>query len=275
MMRRRLVHFWNRILIQLQFALARLVHGNSILKYVDIGASAIKKPQMGGAFENLEVTAFDPDPRAQLDFENLGFNVDFYPYGVAGTNGIRTLYLTQKSHCSSLLKPLESDDVRYKVERELEVDCRTLDSLDINADIIKIDVQGAELEILKEATTTVSGAHVVELEVWFERKYHDQARIDELQEFMTKYGYKSAGFSSLYFNSADRQSSVGFGDMVFVRPGQSAHGYKVMLAALIDASLDHLIAHFVSPGLSRLSDRWIVAFIILLGMFKFKSPRIY
>ena len=254
--------------------IAKGIKGKPLLRYIDVGASAIKKPRVAVAFPSLNVVAFDPDPRSKSDFVNLGFNVEYFSYGVAGTNELRTFYLTQKSHCSSLLKPLKTEDSRYHVSREILIDCRTLDSLEVEGDVLKIDVQGAELEILREAKLVLSNAYVVELEVWFNRRYQDQARIDEIHDILAQYGFKLAGISALYYDDPSRESGIGFGDMVYVNSRGLTHGLKVILVSLVDASLDRLIPRFVAKYLSGV-DLWLIYFIRLLGIFKFKAPKIY
>lgn len=268
-------HRWNWLLVMVQLFLARQLEGERKIRYLDIGASAMTKPRVAIAFHELEVVAFDPDPRSEADFNDLGFEVEFHPFAVAGSNGLRKLHLTKKSHCSSLLKPLPTDDRRYQVEREIEVECRTLDSFGIKADALKIDVQGAELEVLMRAKNTLASAHVVELEVWFERKYENQARIEEIQHWMTEQGFKSAGFSALYLDKAEAKSSVAFADMVFVRSAERAHGRKVVLVALIDAALDRLIPHFLPDGCSTSVDTMIMSVINMLAAFKFRAPQIH
>lgn len=82
-MRKRVQAAWNRMLSAIQFFLARWLQGEEKLCFVDIGASAIAKPRFASAFEELEVVAFDPDPRSEDDFKGLDFKVKFLPYGIA------------------------------------------------------------------------------------------------------------------------------------------------------------------------------------------------
>ncbi len=265
---------WSNAVTRAQLRVLRMLPGSSTLSYLDIGASAMTKPRVALAFSQLSVVAFDPDPRSESDFKRLGFNVQYYPYAVAGDNGPRTLYLTRKSHCSSLLQPIATDDERYQVEREIEVECRQLDEFDIQAEIIKIDVQGAELEILQNAVTALSFAHAVELEVWFSRKYRNQARIDELQAFMAEQGFQLAGLGALYYDRPWDQSGIAFGDILFVRVPQTVEDGKIVLASLVDAAIDPMIWRFVSPAMRGLGNRAVLFTIAALGLFKAHAPTI-
>lgn len=157
----------------------------------------------------------------------------------------------------------------------MQVECRRLDDFDVRANSVKIDAQGAELEILKGATTTVAASNVVVLEVWFKRRYKGQARLDEVQEWMGERGFIAAGFSALYFDNANGQTGITFADMVFCRPGPTPQGRKVVLVALIDACLDRLISHILPANQFRRRDRLLLAIIKLIGAFKFSAPQIY
>ncbi|MDA9345642.1 FkbM family methyltransferase [bacterium] len=270
-----LIIFWNEGLTYAQMFLARRFSGAKNLRMIDIGASGLVKPKISMAFETSELTACDPDPRAASDFQDLNFKVKFLPCAVAGVDGPQTLYLTKKSHCSSLMKPVKIDDIRYKIDREIIVDCRTLDSLGVSADIIKIDVQGAELEILRHAKYTLLEACAVELEVCFESLYRDQAEFSKLHEFMLSHGFAFAGFSSLYFGDTAPGSSISFGDALFVRPPQTIDEYKVTLVSLIDASLERLITHFQPKIRLVVKDRVILLAIRTIGAFKTSAPKLH
>lgn len=272
----RIKSLWNSVLIRVQLWLARSIPGAERLRMVDIGASAINKPKMAKAFSGMDVIAFDPDPRASGDFDKLDFKLVFHPFGIAGTNGPRTLYLTNKSHCSSLLKPLPSEDSRYHIQNEVSVECRTLDSFQIVADIIKIDVQGVELEILEHSIETLKYTYAVELEVWFARKYEDQSRLEDIYDFMTQQGFRSAGISSFYFDSPNRESGIAFGDMLFLRNSSgNTQGNKVALVMLIEKALDRLIGRYVSSMEIRRRDRLLLQTIRSIGLLKFSAPHYY
>lgn len=274
-MPRNLSLLWNEALTTLQLLLARGYTGNRCLKFADIGASAMEKPRIGLAFPETEMNAFDPDPRAASDFDNLNFKVNFFPYAVAGADGQRTLYLTKKSHCSSLLAPKQTGDERYEVEREAQVDCRTLDSQGVQADYIKVDTQGAEAEILRGSPIAFENAHAVFLEFCFRELYEGQSRITELEDIMSSAGFQFAGFAALYYDGKAPASSLVFGDILFVRASNNPAGQKTVLVALIEASFNHLISRFVSPNSLSLKDAVLLFGIKGIGMLKSSGPKIF
>jgi hypothetical protein len=143
-------------------------------------------------------------------------------------------------------------------------------------DIVKIDVQGAELDIIQAGESSLSSANVVILEVWFDYKYHSQPSIEQIHRYMEENGFVSAGFSSLYFDSPSHSAGISFADMMFVRPpGCASYNAKVVLVSLIESSLDKLITRLVIFDSSRLLDRLLLVGIKLLGLFKSSGPKVY
>ena len=260
-----------------QIYLLKKVSGKSTLNYIDIGASGLKKPNVAIPFKNFKLIAFEPDPRKRNNFKNFPFKIEFYPYAISGIKGIQKLYLTNKPHCSSLKKPINNGDKRYGVEKIIDVECKTIDDLCINADILKIDAQGAESEILNSSVETLKQINVVELEAWFINKYHDQSKIDEIHEFLTSKGFLFIGFTSLYFDNFEKglNNGISFGDMLFIREKVNLINKKTIISALVSSGFDHLINKL--DGLEKYSffERLLLNIIIILGLFKPTAPRIH
>lgn len=185
---------------------ARLVLGNSDLVVVDVGAAAF----LTANFQVLErisrLCLFEPNPEEAKSLERkyhaqgLG-NVRVFPEGLAGSNGARTLYLTHVPTGSSLLQPdaaviaqLADQSYFYPI-REVTVQTRRLgDVLEDaglgRADAIKVDVQGAELEVLQGvgeglARDTLS----VELEIGFPGAYKDQPGFGDIDGYLRAAGF--------------------------------------------------------------------------------------
>ena len=132
--------YWLQLVSMLQLFLLSFASKKISITLADIGASAISKPMIFRAFHSTVLYAFDPDPRAASDFENLPFEVLFHPVAIANKVGKHNLYLTKKSHCSSLLKPMDGRDERYQLKDVIQIDCNTLDNLGVYANVIKLDM---------------------------------------------------------------------------------------------------------------------------------------
>jgi FkbM family methyltransferase len=104
---------------------------------------------------------------------------------------------------SSILKPALhlSQYPHIKFENEIEVDITTLDTFmdslysNINMDekskynMINIDVQGYELEVFKGATKTLENVDYIITEVNQDVVYHKCALVDELDNYLNKFGF--------------------------------------------------------------------------------------
>jgi FkbM family methyltransferase len=135
------------------------------------------------------------------------------PVALAGSDGPRTLYVTNVPTGSSLLKPgsdyfkaFGSPDYFYPV-REVTVQTRRLDGVlaEIGLarlDAVKIDTQGAELEILQGLGRIFTNETLcVELEVGFPGSYVNQPSFGDLDALVTDAGFY---LFDLRLASADR-----------------------------------------------------------------------
>ena len=72
-----------------------------------------------------------------------------------------------------------------------EVEMRKLDDYDYqDYNMIVVDVQGYELEVLKGASQTLSNIDYIYCEVNCDEVYEDNARVEEIDEFLSSYGFK-------------------------------------------------------------------------------------
>ena len=124
--------------------------------------------------------------------------VKYYPFALGKANEKRKLYITQHPMCSSLYKPNEDLlrlynrlDVAY-LKEETEIDTITLDDfVDQNKiggiDFIKIDVQGAELDVFQGGKNTLNNVLKIVTEVEFVPHYINQPLFGDVCKFLEKY----------------------------------------------------------------------------------------
>lgn len=157
--------------------------------FVDIGANIGKYSiVLGRQLKKGKVVSIEAE-RGNFETlkKNIGLNKleNIFPMNVACSNkeGKLTFYIDPYSTGGHSLKPL-------KENKKVEVDAKKLDSilkiLKIKkVDLIKIDVEGAELEVLKGATSTLKKSHPkIIFEAW------DNKRLDEIRNFLREFKYK-------------------------------------------------------------------------------------
>ena len=124
--------------------------------------------------------------------------VKYFPYAIGKANEKRKLYITQHPMCTSLYKPNEdliklynNFEVAY-LKNETEIETVSLDYFidkfelgDI--DFIKIDVQGAELDIFKGATKVLKNVLKIVCEVEFIPHYEKQPLFGDICVFLDEY----------------------------------------------------------------------------------------
>lgn len=104
-------------------------------------------------------------------------------------DGTRRLHVTADPARSSLLAPLDPTGA-YEVVRTTEVETRPLcDVLDRRVDFVKIDVQGAELDVLNGFGPALDEVVGIEIEVAFDRTYHDQPDVGAVNEYLARSGF--------------------------------------------------------------------------------------
>ena len=151
----------------------------------------------------VRIYGFDPDEeecRRLSASLPLGAPVEYVPLGLGARDGPRTLHITEEPACSSLYPPdeelVESIPELGVIElRETaDVHLRTLDGWAADAgvgriDCMKLDVQGAELDVLRGATQSLRTTRMLEVEVTFNPIYKGQALFGEVDGFLRERGF--------------------------------------------------------------------------------------
>jgi FkbM family methyltransferase len=183
----------------------RALVGEQRLVAVDVGAAKGILPH----WQTLDGTAliYQIEPRSSaceelVQINNLGKHPDLYRVlcaAVAGGNGLRTLYVSQVETGTSLFYPdiAAAPDAGAYVSLEYffpiteqTIHTQTLDTLLDNSDerqvdLIKLDIQGAELEALQGlGRRRLDDLLAVEVEVGLSNIYKEAGDFHRIQEFM-------------------------------------------------------------------------------------------
>lgn len=213
------------------------------LGFIDVGARGGVQPFADPIAELTAVMAFEPDPAGAADLARLlgtrWKQAVIEQTAIGGHNGQAPFYLCAHGVNHSLLPVSPPFRDRYGVASLAErgtitVDLRTLDEVLFHqrstepywGELLKLDVQGAELDILRAAPRTLAERTVaIVAEVCFLDLYQGQPHFSELEQFMASQGFSFYGFLSLQGWSQkflDKTNSVGrericFGDALFLR----------------------------------------------------------
>lgn len=164
------------------FPFVRTIVGDAALVAVDLGARGDIQPGWLVLDGVAKVHGFEPDPEAvpgmrrNFDRRGNGELYSIHEIGVSQTGGPRTLYINGLASGASIYPMRGQVWERYggvddRETRSVRIETSTLDEvLDAagvsRVSLIKLDIQGAELEVLRSLRTErVAGLDCVEAEV--------------------------------------------------------------------------------------------------------------
>jgi FkbM family methyltransferase len=194
---------------------------------IDVGAAVGEFTKAARfVFPNPTIYAFEPIPEL---FSILKRNVQdksnvlIFNFAIASENKISSFYLNEFAFSSSLLamtklhKEIFPDTMNDSI---ITVECKRLDSIKeitiIKPVFMKIDVQGAEIEVIKGGEHLLRDVDVVQLEVCFEPLYKDQAQYADLVSYMSRLGFRSFLQINPHFSSTHQFTPI-FCDLVFFK----------------------------------------------------------
>ncbi|KIL97694.1 hypothetical protein CCC_00755 [Paramagnetospirillum magnetotacticum MS-1] len=201
---------------------------------LDIGSRGGFEPDLMPIAFAVDAIGFEPEPEA---FARLGDqpkgawrSLRHLPSAIGAKDGPQMLHITRDPVSTSLLRPDPSIGEAFakpqffEVVREVPVACRTLDSALAEAGVsdpayLKIDVEGAELDILKAAPATLASLLAIKAEVGFLRFRHDQPIAAEIELFL-----RGQGFELLDFISPRRWRIQGY--VIHPQAGEGAVPYS-------------------------------------------------
>ena len=237
---------------------------------IEIGALKLNKEkesfyELLDYFPSSKIIGFEIEKEVceKMNSESLK-GIKYYPYALGKANEKRKLYITQHPMCCSLYKPNEEFNKLYNnlevtnLKDDIEIDTITLDYFidkhDIgNIDFIKIDVQGAELDIFKGASNALKNVLNIVCEVEFIDVYENQPLFGDICNYLSQYNLMFNKFLGLagraikpvkLDNNSNKPSQHMWSDAVFVHHILKIHDLnniqliKLSLLACVYYSLD-------------------------------------
>lgn len=146
---------------------------------------------MNNYYPNIKIYSFEPQKKF-LDIQKriLPSNNYFYNTALGSIRGNKKFYITKREDSSSILKPI-NNKLKYKIKKIEKVRVDKLDNI-INLNklkkpvLMKLDIQGYELEALKGSKKVLKKIDYLITEISFEEIYKKQVLQHNLINFLQK-----------------------------------------------------------------------------------------
>lgn len=174
------------------------------IQFFDIGARGGFDSDLWPIAFATDAVGFEPDPEAfDTLVKDLGTewkSTRILPVAVGGCNGTQTLYMPADPQAASLLAPTDrTGPARFRNQffdpiKTYQVETLTMDEVLLRFDIaspdyLKIDIEGAELDVLKNAPKTMDGLLAVKIEVAFDTFRSGQPLASDVMTFLHDAGF--------------------------------------------------------------------------------------
>jgi len=281
----------NKIL-QLTVDLIKDINIDICFTLLEVGAVKISEEEepfyeLLDYFPSSKIVGFEIDKEV-CDKMNLSARdgVKYYPHALGEFNESKKLYITNHPMCSSLYKPNEDLISLYHnfeaayLKSKTTIKTITLDNfLETNnigsLDFIKIDVQGAELDIFRGGKKALKDVLKIVCEVEFIHHYENQPLFGDVCKFLNGYdlmfnkflGMAGRSLRPIVFNSDKNFASQHiWSDAIFIKHIQKISQLsdkkllKLSLLAAVYESLDlthYCLSRFDERNSSSLATKWL------------------
>ncbi len=209
-------------------ALGRLFQGVPVTGILDAGASNGRvSRKLLRIFPEATVYAFEPNPLYRSDWERLTAQdpaLRISHAALSDENGRMTLHITRSAGPSSFFQPNRRFRENYPAEsapeRDETVPVVRLD--DWRAEngmpeiqLMKFDIQAAELKALRGAAHSLRTTLAVYTEIFFNPMYEGGALYSEIDLFLREHGFS---LFNIYKPRTDRNGMLDQANAIFVKP---------------------------------------------------------
>jgi FkbM family methyltransferase len=210
------------------------------MRVIDGGARYGAEKYWGVYGSQLELYAFEPDEeecqRTMAAVRNGPGDIHFTcsPLAIGRESGKATLNLARYPDSSSLLPTNDALVRRFAMSEYLEqVGTTTVETTDIESfmrehvmnyvDFMKLDVEGAELDVLRGAGERLRGALLgLDVEVWFQEDHVGRPLFDEVDGYLRDLGF--ALFDLRQLSRWRRKTLAGPSYTTWIGSGQLMYG---------------------------------------------------
>ena len=174
-------------------------------------------------FECKKIYSFEPIEEfyeMQKNFFKYKNNINFFNFALGEKSSKNSFYITQRKDSSSFYKINKSikDNNDYKIIEKKEIQIHSLDEVMINENLngsilLKIDVQGYEMEVLKGSIETLKKIKYIIVEISDNEIYENQSSSHSVINFL-----KNNNFTFCKENKSSKIKKSNFTqkDMLFI-----------------------------------------------------------
>jgi FkbM family methyltransferase len=195
---------------------------------VDVGANVGQFSLLAATLcPNARIIAFEPMPDAAATYRKLfagNARVTLHQLAIAADSGEATLHVSARADSSSLLPIGEGQTTVFPGTEEvgaMQIETAPLDAVLKPEDIVspalmKIDLQGYELEVLRGSAALLPRFDHIYVEASFVPLYEGQPLYDEVASFLKEHGFHEAERHNL---TVDAKGAPVQADFLFARSG--------------------------------------------------------
>jgi FkbM family methyltransferase len=161
-------------------------------------------------FPEIKIHAFEPlESERKLLGRVVSSPIEIYATALGATTGQATFFVASRADSSSLLQPGSGQQAAYNVTLASSTTVQVAklgDVLDLSMlprpTLMKIDVQGGELEVLRGAGEGLNSLDAIYCEASFVTLYEGQPLAHELVAYLMASGFKLRGVFNLSYTMA-------------------------------------------------------------------------
>tara|TARA_Y100000992_G_C21270727_1_gene496684 strand:- start:207 stop:1280 length:1074 start_codon:yes stop_codon:yes gene_type:complete len=200
------------------------------LEIADVGSSGGSPEELNEIFKKCNFMCFDPDTRSFTPKEK---NISISPFGLFSSSTKKILFLTKWQEASSIYAPnkkfldnfLSSDD--HTTIKKQEIHLKTLDEVSLNKkfDLLKVDAEGADLEVIKGGKDSLSECLAIKIEIQFKERNIGSPLFGQIDSYLNSHYYLSSLKPFLWLKTKDHYLNsypeLVCGDAIFLRSFES------------------------------------------------------
>lgn len=165
-------------------------------------------------FPASSIYSFEPFPNSYINLNKiaaLNSDVHTFPYALSDNELPTAFYINKSKATNSLFKPILTGsflDNHAILEYEIQTEQKTIDNFMLEnkileIDILKMDVQGGELKVLKGAEQALIDKKIkfILSEIWFLAGYEAQPLYHDIASYLSNFDYKPFGVYNIHYKT--------------------------------------------------------------------------